>query len=430
MGVMFMLTGVDTRGNQVNRFEATNEGGQFWFTNLWPSTAYTVMEVVPRGFINTTPILRTFELQSREELVWREGAAMLPPPPVAAVDQRQTEATSYVSVDSGIIEAQTFTPNVTGQLSSIDITVRTTAETGNVTLAVYDVTETGIARTPIEVRELLGQATILGAGIPPSQQQTLTFTFPTLPDLLTGTQYAMVLSAPNADPGSLEWGLSTENYSGGSRLIATTPFASLLTDPTQIGFGLPPQDHTFTTSMIAEADPRIEILVDGDNNGTGEELIFGNTIASSIHGLKFLDRDADGVYSPINGDLPQAGVTFLLTGIGRGNIPVNRLAVTDESGQFWFEDLPQSIAGEGKQSGYTVTEIVPNDFFSTTGNTQRTYNLAAGIELAWQEGAAMLNPVLDPQREMVIGQNLMFGNAAKGSIHGFKFLDINGRWGL
>ena len=93
VGVVFMLTGVDTRGNHINRFETTNEGGQFWFTDLWPSDAYTVMEVVPRGFINTTPIFRTFELQSREELVWREGAAMLPPAPVAVFDQRQTEAT-------------------------------------------------------------------------------------------------------------------------------------------------------------------------------------------------------------------------------------------------------------------------------------------------------------------------------------------------
>ena len=236
----------------------------------------------------------------------------------------------------------------------------------------------------------------------------------------------MVLTAPDAEPGEVQWGLTTESYSGGERLVATTPFASLLTDLTETELDLPPQDHTFITSMIAEPDPRIEVIVDGDNNGTGEELMFGNTIASSIHGLKFLDRDADGIYSPENGDVPQAGVTFLLTGIGRGNVPINRLVVTDEDGQFWFEDLPQSIAGEGKQSGYTVTEIVPNDFFPTTGNTQRTYNLAGGIELAWQEGAAMLDPVLDPQREMVIGQNLMFGNAAKGSIHGFKFLDING----
>ena len=50
-------------GIHVNRFETTNEGGEFWFTDLWPSTAYTVMEVVPRGFLT--------RLQSRARLNWK-----------------------------------------------------------------------------------------------------------------------------------------------------------------------------------------------------------------------------------------------------------------------------------------------------------------------------------------------------------------------
>ncbi len=102
--------------------------------------------------------------------------------------------------NSAIIEAQTFTPDVTGQLSSIDITVRNNGATGNVTLSVYDLTETGVARTPVDALDLLGQTTILASSIPSAERQTLTFNFAALPNLLAGTQYAMVLSAPTRLP--------------------------------------------------------------------------------------------------------------------------------------------------------------------------------------------------------------------------------------
>lgn len=47
------------------------------------------------------------------------------------------------------------------------------------------------------------------------------------------------------------------------------------------------------------------------------------------------------------------------------------------------------------------------------------------IELVWEFGAAMLEPD-DPLRMEELEPSLIFGNVVKGSIHGFKFHDVNG----
>ncbi len=167
-----------------------------------------------------------------------------------------------------------------------------------------------------------------------------------------------------------------------------------------------------------QIDPQTEIVV-------GRELIFGNTIPGSFHGFKFEDFDGDGSYDPNEGDIPQSGVGFQLTGTdGQGNF-VQRTEFTDASGQFWFEGLLASIPGQGQATGYTITEIVPNGFIPTTEPIQRMFSLPSGQELAWQTGAAMLNPD-DPQTEVVVGQQLIYGNTVPGSFHGFKFYDLDG----
>jgi len=160
--------------------------------------------------------------------------------------------------------------------------------------------------------------------------------------------------------------------------------------------------------------------------GSGETVPgknFGNTVQGSIHGIKFEDVDADGVYNS-SIDQPLAGVEFRLTGTdGQGNV-INQMATTDENGEFGFTNLLPSIAESGPGTGYTVEETVPADYVATT-QTEFTNDLVAGSELVAFAGQALLPPDA-LQTELVVGAPLMFGNTVPGSIHGFKFEDVDG----
>ncbi len=159
-------------------------------------------------------------------------------------------------------------------------------------------------------------------------------------------------------------------------------------------------------------DPRIEEVV-------GDQLIFGNTVPGSIHGFKFEDLNGNGVYDP-NTEPPLAGVQFALTGTGfTGSLTTT----TGTDGRFWFTNL---LPGT-----YTVTETVPTGFFPTTPIT-RTFDLQSRQEFVWARGEASLPPN-DPRVEVLadsngdgVGDQLIFGNTVPGSIHGFKFEDLNG----
>ncbi len=118
-------------------------------------------------------------------------------------------------------------------------------------------------------------------------------------------------------------------------------------------------------------------------------------------------------------DVPIAGVTFTLTGTdGKGNsvgpIPV----ATDANGEFWFMGL--------YPGSYTVTETLPAGMQSSTHNATNptwTHFVGSREEYAWAPGKAML-PSGSMKRELVDGK-LVFGNYYPGSIHGFKFEDVN-----
>jgi uncharacterized repeat protein (TIGR01451 family) len=169
-------------------------------------------------------------------------------------------------------------------------------------------------------------------------------------------------------------------------------------------------------AMLPPGDPRFEVLV-------GVPLMFGNSVPGSIHGLKFEDVDGDGVYIPAV-DLPLAGVEFTLTGTdGQGNV-INTTDSTDGSGEFSFTGLLPSVAGAGPATGYTVVETVPSGHVATTPIAYST-DLLSRQELVALPGQAMLSPG-DPQVEVVVGAPLMFGNTVPGSIHGFKYEDVDG----
>ena len=152
-----------------------------------------------------------------------------------------------------------------------------------------------------------------------------------------------------------------------------------------------------------------------DWNRTVDHLDFGNAEFSAIHGFKFHDVDGDQVYTA-GTDSPMEGITFTLTGIdGQDNV-VTLTTATDSEGEFWFTGLRPSVAG-ANGTGYTVSETQPSPVWvSVTGGPQ-TLDLKSGEELAWTTGAAM-----NPAKEVVV-EELIFGNAVSGSIHGFKFDD-------
>ncbi len=91
------------------------------------------------------------------------------------------------------------------------------------------------------------------------------------------------------------------------------------------------------------------------------------------------------------------------------------MAGTNEQGEFWQESL---LPGD-----YTVTEIVADGFVTTT-DTTFSVTIASREEYVWRDGAAML-PANDLRYEVNVGSELMFGNTVLGSIHGYKFLDLD-----
>ena len=137
--------------------------------------------------------------------------------------------------------------------------------------------------------------------------------------------------------------------------------------------------------------------------------------AGSIHGFKFEDVDANGGYDP-QIDQPLGNVGFTLTGNDEQGVQIFLQTFTNDSGEFWFDDVPPSDS-----VGYLITEVLPVGFITTTPRTFRT-PLQAGEELVAFAGQAMLDP---GEVEIVFGTELMFGNTVRGSIHGFKFQDFD-----
>jgi protocatechuate 3,4-dioxygenase beta subunit len=145
-----------------------------------------------------------------------------------------------------------------------------------------------------------------------------------------------------------------------------------------------------------------------------DEIHFGSCpLPGSIHGFKFEDVDGDGSYDEMS-DLPFPEVTFTLAGDVDGDGDQDTIDVqTNQDGEFWFVDL---VPGP-----YTVTETPPDGTFATTPIT-RQFDVAAGQELVAFSGQAMLLP---GQEEVVLGEQLMFGNRRGNSLHVHKWHDRN-----
>ena len=148
------------------------------------------------------------------------------------------------------------------------------------------------------------------------------------------------------------------------------------------------------------------------------DLIFKNYVLGSIHGFKFNDATANGVFDA--GDTAFPGIQFRLDGPGGPYHTFSNL-----SGYFEFVGL--------KPGHYTLTEIdhVGDDVIPTTA-TSAEFWVLSGQEYVAHDGQAGPLPDLSgddpyfPTKTEIQTDSLLFGNTVLGSIHGFKFEDYNG----
>ncbi len=144
--------------------------------------------------------------------------------------------------------------------------------------------------------------------------------------------------------------------------------------------------------------------------------------AGSIAGSVYLDADNDGVRSGAESGL--AGVAVTLTGPDAGGNALTRVAITDISGHYRFEDLPG--AGPG---GYVLTEqsAQPQVGATVTLNGRTRAGQVGGSPLGaasnTRTAPSTISAItLAPGADSVLNE---FGEILPVSISGTVFLDVN-----
>ncbi len=376
LGVTFELSGVDGMGNTINvRQQTTGANGEFWFENLKPGM-YTVSEIIPDGYEasthggNPTIIL---QVESGIEFVAMHGQAMFPDdlPPLSMKKERQADELFFGNFERGSIHGTKF----------------------------KDVNANGIYEAGIDSR-LLGVTLNLtgtdGMGNPVNRTQTTNANGEFWFENLKPGDYIVTEVIPT---GYLA---STHNGNPEVALVVTSGLEWVA---------------MHGQAMFPEEWPPLSMKKERQT----DELLFGNYEPGSIHGTKFKDVNADGVYDPAI-DQRLAGVTFTLTGIdGMGNLVDLPPQITNDNGEFWFSDL--------KPGTYTVTEVLPVGYESSTHGVSPSVEIVvnSGIEWVAMDGQAMFPdewPPLSMKKERQT-DDLLFGNFERGSIHGMKFKDVN-----
>ena len=170
-----------------------------------------------------------------------------------------------------------------------------------------------------------------------------------------------------------------------------------------------------------------EVFDDGNNaNNVNENLIIGNYISGSIHGFKFLDKNANGVYEPCgcgDGDTPfEWGIFELLDANGNPVLENGHPVVfTDVDGQFWFTNLapgsytlrerpdlvdrndldgdgfPDVVDTNGDGFPDQMGNGIPDDQEGLMTSTPDEIQILilSRQEYVYQAGASMLDPVIE-----------------------------------
>jgi uncharacterized protein (DUF2141 family) len=147
--------------------------------------------------------------------------------------------------------------------------------------------------------------------------------------------------------------------------------------------------------------------------GTTDESDFHNYQRGSLHGLKFLDSNGNGLLDGT--DAGMGNITIQLQGdINGDGTSDTTTTVTDSNGKFQFLNLEPGV--------YTVTELFTDGInYATTvdhdgngiGDNTSTVTVGSGDELSWLAGEAT-STLIPGQQEVVVGSKLMFGNVPIG----------------
>ena len=355
---------LDADGNVIET--QTTMAGMVWFEQLVPGT-YTVREnPIPDGYALTTlPNERTFTIISGQELVYEDGAAMLPDG-----DQR-------------------FETNLGDEL-----------RWGNTELAMLgdfvweDLNANGI-QDPDELDNgINGVEVKLLADLDGDGQI----------DDVVATQ----LTTNDPDTGLPGW----YKFNG---LMPGVEYQVMFNNPDPDG----PDAYMFSPRQVG-ADPAVDsdgpmsdvvVLASGEFNPTIDAGLFRK---GSIHVFGFLDEDGDGIQDSNEGAFPDdPGKTFELLD-ANGNVIETQ---TTMDGMVWFEQL---VPGT-----YTVRENpIPDGYALTTLPNARTFTIISGQELVYEDGAAML-PDGDQRFETNLGDELRWGNTELAMLGDFVWEDLN-----
>jgi hypothetical protein len=325
--------------------------GMVWFEQLTPGT-YTVREnPIPDGFeLTTIPNERTFTIISGEELVYEDGAAMLPDG-----DQR------FETNIGDELRWGNTAPAMLGDFVWEDLNAN----------GIQDAEELDDGINGVEVKLLEDTS---GDGTP---------------DTVVDSQF----TSNNPDTNLPGW----YKFNGLTPGIA---YAVMFNNPDPDG----PDAYMFSPRQVG-GDPAIDsdgdmsdpvVLTSGEFNDTIDAGLFRK---GSIHVFGFLDEDGDGVQDDNEGAFPDdPGKTFELLD---ENGEVIETQVTMD-GMVWFEQLTPGT--------YTVRENpIPTGFELTTLPNERTFTIISGQELVYEDGAAML-PDGDQRFETNLGDDLRWGN--------------------
>jgi len=362
-GVTILLTGdVDGDGDIDQIQVTTNDEGEYWFTGLWPGD-YTVEEIVPDGWVAVTPTSVNVTVVSGIELVAKPGQAMLTPEQIAAgYEEVIDERLVFGNLEPGSIHGYKFN----------------------------DLDGDGVESDPN------------GDGIPDEPR------LPGVRIVLTGDVDGDgdidEIETNTSDPEG-EFGF-TDLYPGEYTVREEPPSGWIATTPTSTTLTVNSGEELVAAAGQAQLPPgstKVEVVV-------GNELIFGNFELGSIHGFKFDDLDADGVWGP--GEPRLAGWMFQLFDFD-GNLVDEQ--ISDENGEYGFTDL-----GPGD---FAVREVAEDGWTQSTANPPPLL-IFSGREYVAEPGLANLPP--GSTKHEVVETLLAFGNFQTGSIHGYKFEDLDG----
>ncbi len=454
--IEFQLTGDYNGDGEGETFSWwSDENGEFEFVNLWPGE-YTLEEMVPPGMTATTPYTLSFMVPSGIEFVAFPGQSGIP----AYEGDLRDEVLLGAELMFGNARASGLTGYKWHDLDADGVWDWDEPGLENWVIGLYPASSPASALTTTtnasgfyQFGELQPGTYVVFEGLPNLWSQsypgTLTHTV-----TITSGQLLEEVNFGNFYPSSIhgfKWhDLDADGWfdleeaepplpgvsftlAGDNGLVLTTtsgqdgrfdfpnlpPGVYTLTEDVPLGWvPTTPVTRVFTVTSAVEyvafyeqsgvpaytGDPRTEVKL--------YELRFGNVIPGSIHGFKFEDRNVNGIYDP-EVDAPLAGVTFNL------HIPDVMVisSTTGADGQFHFDGL---LPG-----WYYLVEDLPEGWFGTT-MTKTWILVQTGIEYTAFPGQSGV-PAFDgdPRYELVVGDELKFGNAYPGSLHGFKYFDVD-----